>query len=523
MNVHSKIDVPSTEVVWRPIPGTSQELALDSRAAHTLYCGSRGPGKTDCQLMRFRRNVGRGYGKFWRGIIFDKEYKALDDIISKSNRWFPEFEDGGKFLSSRSDYKWVWPTGEELLFREYKDIKAYMKYHGQEFPFIAFNELTKWATSDCYDKIMSCNRSSFTPEKDNPELPPIPLEVFSTTNSSGPGHAWVKERFIDPAPYGKVVRKEIEVFDPQTKKEVIVTRTQVSIFGSYKENPYLDPAYVASLSEIEDENLRRSYLLGDWNITAGGALSDLWKSSVHVIPRSVIPASYYVDRSFDWGSTDPHATSWWAEANGEEMKLSDGRIFCPPRGSLIKICEWYGSVHIGKNIELNGQIGKNKGCQMGAADIAEGIKLREDYLVGKKGNIRWVQGTINPGPADNQIRNVNESSTDTLEKMMADRGVRWTASDKSKGTVAMGLQLIRDRLSAAVKHANGESDGPGIYFMDNCRVAINSWPNLPRDELKPDEVDRNSEHHDFDTGRYRVLASNNRIAKSIGSSFPGAR
>lgn len=518
MNAHSKIGHnggPPIEVVWRPIKGTSQELALDSRANHTLYCGSRGPGKTDCQLMRFRRNVGIGYGKFWRGIIFDKEYKALDDIISKSNRWFPEFEDGGKFLSSRSDYKWVWPTGEELLFREYKDIKAYMKYHGQEFPFIGFNELTKWATGECYNKIMSCNRSSFTPEKDNPELPPIPLEVFSTTNSSGPGHAWVKKRFIDVGPYGKVIRKEIEVFDPKTKKETTVVRTQVSIFGSYKENPFLDSGYIAELASIEDENLRASYLLGDWNITAGGALSDLWQSKVHVIPRSVVPASWYVDRSFDWGSTDPHSTSWWAEANGEEIKLADGRIFAPPAGSLIKIAEWYGS--------KDGSYGDNKGSQMGAADIAEGIKLREEYLTGKQGNIKWVEGKIYPGPADNQIRNVMESKTDTLEKMMADRGIRWTKSDKGKGSVAMGLQLIRDRLSAAVKHSVGKSDGPGIYFMDNCRVAISSWPNLPRDELKPDEVDRNSEHHDFDTGRYRVLASNNRAATSIGASFPGAR
>ena len=32
-------------IVWQPIPGTSQEIALDSRCRHTLYSGSRGPGK----------------------------------------------------------------------------------------------------------------------------------------------------------------------------------------------------------------------------------------------------------------------------------------------------------------------------------------------------------------------------------------------------------------------------------------------------------------------------------------------
>jgi len=83
-----------------------------------LYEGTRGPGKTDAQLMAFRKHVGRGYGRFWRGVIFDREYKNLDDLISKSLRWFPQL-DGPKpkFLSSTSDLKWVWETGEELLFR----------------------------------------------------------------------------------------------------------------------------------------------------------------------------------------------------------------------------------------------------------------------------------------------------------------------------------------------------------------------------------------------------------------------
>lgn len=503
---------PPIEIVWRPIEGSSQELALDSRAHHTLFTGSRGPGKTDCQLMRFRRNVGKGYGKFWRGVIFDREYKALDDIISKSQRWFPEFEDGAKFLASRSDYKWVWPTGEELLFREFKDIKAYMKYHGQEFPFIGWNELTKWPTLDCYNKMMSCNRSSFTPEKDGPGLPDIPLEVFSTTNSGGPGHAAVKKRFIDAGPYGKVIKKEVEVFDPKTQALVTVVRSQVAIFGSYRENIYLDASYVAELDAIEDENLRQSYLFGNWDITSGGAISDVWKRSVHVLPRFKVPSNWYVDRSFDWGSTDPFAVSWWAEANGEEVELPDGRIFAPPAGSIIKLAEYYGS--------KDGSFGDNEGSKLGAEEIAQNINYREKYLTGEEGGIAWVSSKINAGPADNQIRNEMEAKTDSIEKMMLKHKVRWTKSDKSKGSVAMGLQLVRDRLSAAIKHSEGKSNSPGLYIMDNCKVALGLWPTLPRDELKPDEVDRNSEKHDFDTLRYRVLDSKSRAAVKIKTTYP---
>src|SRR5690606_12378878 len=126
--------------------------------------GTRGPGKTDAQLMRFRRRVGQGYGRHWRGVIFDREYKNLDDLVSKSMRWFPSFNDKCKFLSSKSDYKWVWPTGEELLFRTVRRAQDYWSYHGQEFPFIGWNELSKYPSDELYEALMSCNRSSFRPE-----------------------------------------------------------------------------------------------------------------------------------------------------------------------------------------------------------------------------------------------------------------------------------------------------------------------------------------------------------------------
>jgi hypothetical protein len=68
-------------------------------------------------LARFRRNVGLGYGSFWRGVIFDTEYKNLTDIITQSKRMYRLFNDGARYLASASELRWVWPTGEELLFR----------------------------------------------------------------------------------------------------------------------------------------------------------------------------------------------------------------------------------------------------------------------------------------------------------------------------------------------------------------------------------------------------------------------
>lgn len=494
---------------WAPIPNSSQEFALDTRADETLYHGARGPGKTDCQLMRFYRRVGQGYGQFWRGVIFDREYKNLDDLVSKSKRWFYDFDDGANFLSSSRDYKWVWPTGEELLFRAAEKEDDYWRFHGQEFPFIGWNELCKYPNGKLYDMMMSCNRSSFTVAKDAPgtELPPIPLEVFSTTNPYGPGHTWVKRRFIDPAPSGVTQRIEVEIFNPQTQREEVVTKTRVAIFGSYRENIYLDPKYIANLASERDENKRKAWLKGSWDIVAGGALDDVWKPNIHIIPRFVVPTSWRIDRSFDWGSTHPACCVWFAESDGTEAKLPNGDVFCPKPHSIVGISELY----------FHDPAETNVGLKLPATKIAEDIRDHEIQLFYEG----WIPQQPMPGPADNQIRNVVMSDIDTIETQMGKIGVRWTLSDKSPGSRATGLQLVRDHLQHATDHkTTGDSKGPGLYVTANCRMVIATVPILPRDPDKPDDVDTHAEDHPYDCIRYRVLAGHNRYATSFRFLFP---
>jgi hypothetical protein len=460
--------------------------------------------------MRFRRRVGIGYGQYWRGVIFDREFKNLSDLVNQSKREFKRFNDGAKFLASAQEYKWVWPTGEELLFRHVKKLEDYDDFHGHEYPFLGWNELTKYPTPDLYEKFMSCNRSSFVPALHAPFIdekagirmvvPEIPLEVFSTTNSNGPGHNWVKRRFIDIAGHGEIVYKHSEVFDPRSQTEVIVTKTQVAIFGSWRENIYLAKEYIAELDSITDENLRKAWLLGSWDVVSGGAFDDVWKNDIHIVNRFVVPKDWHINRSFDWGSTHPFAVHWWAEADGTEATMPDGTIFCPAAGSLIAIAEWYGCK----------EIGLNKGIKMSAGDIAIGIIEREISLM-QEG---WILTQPRSGPADNQIDQVREVDVDTIAKKMRDKGVIWTVSDKSPGSRIIGLQLMRDRLESAVRR-----EGAGIYFTRNCKATLDILPSLERDIDKPDDIDTDSEDHIWDSIRYRVLTSSNRYATKISTSF----
>lgn len=477
---------------------------------------------TDAQLMRFRRYVGLGYGAFWRGIIFDMQYKNLDDIVSKSKRWFPEFFDGAKFKNSTADYKWVWPTGEELLIRVAEKEADYNNYHGQEFPFIGWNELTKYPDSKLYDLMMSCNRSSFVPEErpvnqygqpyeGKPDeqkiiLPEIPLQTFSTCNPHGRGHNWVKKKFINKSKMGQIHKTSIRVFNPRTQQKEDVVKTQCHIFGSYRENKYLSPTYVAELESIDDPNKREAWLKGNWDITAGGMFDDLWRTDVHVVKPFDIPHSWKINRSFDWGSSAPFSVGWWAESDGSDVRLANGKLMSTVRGDLFRISEWYGTS--GK---------PNEGLRMLATDVAKGIRERELKLP--------FGDRVQSGPADNSIFDVQDGNSIAVNMMKTVRingvkysGVQWLRSDKSAGSRKAGWELCRARLKAALPVKLGVREQPGLFVFDNCEHFIDLFPILPRDEKDLDDVDTKTEDHIGDEVRYRVLGSNRGMVsgKTVG-------
>lgn len=502
-------------IVWEPLPG-SQTLALTCPAQIIVFHGTRGPGKTDAQLMRFRRNVGQGFGKFWRGIIFDREYKNLDDLVAKSQRWFPEFKDGAKFHASKADYKWSWPTGEELFFRAIKKDSDYWGYHGQEFPFIGWNELTKYPNDNLFDAMMSCNRSSYLPpnhlvesgdyDEDGEMIMMVPedmpLEVFATCNPHGVGHNWVKARFISPGRPCEIQRKFVNVFNPRTQRREEIEKTQVHIFGSYRENVYLNPEYIAELETITDPNKRRAWLMGDWDVMAGGMFDEEWDSQQHILEPFAIPTSWKVDRSFDWGSSKPFSVGWWAESDGTEYINKEGRRIQTIRGDTFRIREWYGTS--GK---------ANTGLRMLAEDIASGIVEKE---------INWgLRSRAVPGPADNAIWDEHEGKSVAKSMYLAvnvlgkkHKGITWKRSNKSAGSRILGWEECRKMLANAKRpfiiNADGERvygprEKPGLFCFNHCEHFIKLFPTLPRDEDNPDDVDTESEDHIGDEVRYRIL------------------
>ena len=129
--------------------------------------------------------------------------------------------------------------------------------------------------------------------------------------------------------------------------------------------------------------------------------------------------------------------------------------------------------------------------------------------------MRLINYLPNPGPADNQIREVRQSDEMTIADKMSSQGIHWTSSDKSPGSRIVGLGVVRDMMKAA---KDGLSE-PHIYFFNWCRATISTLTALPMDEDKPEDTSTEGDDHHWDSVRYRALKSCYRYARKIPTKY----
>jgi hypothetical protein len=504
---------PNQKLVWEAQEG-SQRLAMSCPSNTILYHGTRGGGKTDVQIMRFRQTVGRGYGIFWRGLIIDTQLSSLDDIIGKTKKYFLQFNDGAKFLASKGEYKWVWKTGEELLLRAIRSMDDYDKLHGSEFPFIGVNEVSKQPTPVIVDLLSSLNRSSFVPEEnplsDGTILPEIPMCQFYTSNPSGVGRNWLKKRFIDASISGEILKTTVEILNPRTQEVEPITTTQCHIFSTWAENKKLSPKYIVDLYKIKDPAKRRAWLFGDWDAGVdGGMFDDVWDSFVHVVKPFNIPNAGTIDRCFDWGSSAPFSVGWYWTSDGSDIVLANGRLMSTVKGDVFRIGEWYGC----------DPDDTNKGLYMKNEMISKGIIERELKM--------GIYGRVRAGAADNAIWNIQSGISiagDMLKPVRLDdgtirQGVAWARSDKSAGSRVGGWIAVREFLSNSFKPPTGIREKAGLFVFNTCKDFIEIFPTLPRDSKNLDDLDTDSCDHIADELRYKILstATGARFGKTKGA------
>lgn len=358
--------------------------------------------------------------------------------------------------------------------------KDRFKYQGAEIHVLLIDELTHFSEVIYRYLRGRCRVIGLKIPKEFADKFPC---IIAGSNPGGVGHNWVKSTFIDSAKPFEVVR--------QPKSEGGMLRQYIP--ARMDDNPALmlaDPDYGDRLEGLGSPALVKAMREGSWDIVAGGMFDDVWNPDRHILRPFDIPRGWKIDRSFDWGSSRPFSVGWWAEADGTEAVMVDGTRRAFPRGSIIRIGEWYG---------WNGK--PNEGCRMLATEIARGILQREADM--------GIKGRVQSGPADSAIfatENGNCIADDMLRI-----GVRWDAADKSPGSRVNGWELVRKFLKSA---GADRPEYPGMWVFDTCRHFIRTLPVLPRDERKQDDVDSNSEDHVADEVRYRASARNRTVSSA---------
>jgi hypothetical protein len=448
-----------------------QGVAFTTTATEILYGGAAGGGKS--HLMRVAAiawcHAVPGLQVYiFRRTLPDLKLNHLSGPTSLPELLAP-WIDARYVRFNENDHVFKFANGSAIHLCHCQHEKDVRKYQGAEIHVLMIDELTHFSEA-MYRYLRG--RARLGGLKLPPQYAGLFPRVLCGSNPGGIGHNWVKRTYIDFAPEGVIAR--------QAKEEGGMLRQFIR--AMLIDNPTMEGDYQDKLSGLGDPALVKAMLEGDWNIVSGGMFDDLWNARIHVIKPFAIPKNWRIDRSFDWGSSAPFSVGWWAEANGEDVILPDGRRLCFPKGTLFRIAEWYG--WSGKD---------NEGCKMTAATIAKGIKEREKSL--------GFADRVRPGPADTQI--YTKVNANCIADDMAAEKVTWTMADKGPGSRVNGCEIVRQRLEASLAVP---MEKPGLFVFESCRHFVRTVPVLPRAANNNDDVDSDAEDHVFDETRYRVTA-----------------
>ncbi len=273
-----------------------QALFMESEAFETLFGGAAGGGKS--------------YGQLVDALVYALQYEKSKQIIFR--RTFPDLERSiirtslelypRKIASyNNSKHVWTFDNGSIIDFGYIDNENDVYQYQSAEYDVIRFDELTHFTEYMYTYMISRCRGANGYPKR-----------IKSSTNPGGVGHVWVKERFVDIGPSGKIHECRLETGE-------ITTRLFIPSFVT--DNKFLmksDPEYIKRLDALPEKE-RKALKEGNWDIFDGQYFKD-FDRSVHVIEPFDIPDNWDRYRTLDYG-LDMLACYWIAIA-------PDGREYC---------------------------------------------------------------------------------------------------------------------------------------------------------------------------------------------------
>jgi len=407
-----------------------------------LYGGSRGGGKSFGlrSIMLKRRFQYPGS----IGYIFRKTFPELEaNHISPLFEQYPTlkkfYNEGKKTLRL--------PNGSQLRFAFCESKKDLAKFQGREIHDLAIEECGDWPYEH-YELLRASNRSS---------LAHIKPRTILTANPGGVGHKWLKRLFIE---------RRFE--PPENPDDYAFISARVS------DNPALakaDPQYASRLASIKNETLRRAWLYGDWDVSAGQFFDELSRE-VHMVKPFTIPPHWQWFGSYDYGYNHPASWGFWV---------------CDEDGNIYRVKE---IVQAKLRIDQQANL-VNEYLQ----SMIKTNQKKDKSIVFWAGHDCWANKKAgDPTIAEDFSRH---------EIFMKRANI-----DRKQGASQVRMYLAHDKLP------NGKRQGPRVFYFDTCEIGFDCLsrmthnPDDTEDILKVDSVDGDPFTGDdsYDEARYGIMS-----------------
>lgn len=290
MGAPARLDLSQGEIAWQPQPGPQTAL-LACPVGDVLFGGARGGGKSDALIGDWLSHADL-WGHHARGIFFRRTNPELEEVEARMRALYPLL--GATFKVGRRT--WYFPNGATQKLRHLDRDEDASHYQGHQYTHISVDESGAFPRPDPIDKVRATLRSAAG----------VTCVLRLAANPGGPGHAWLKQRYIDPAP------PMVPHFDAMTET------WRVFIPSKLQDNRILtesDPSYMQRLKASGPPWLVQAWLHGDWNATPeGGIIKSAWFRRYGTPPAEFIR----IVQSWDTAQkekqvNDPSACTTWGE------------------------------------------------------------------------------------------------------------------------------------------------------------------------------------------------------------------
>lgn len=439
-----------SSAVWSPQPRQAEFMRRFEDEA--LYGGAAGGGKSDALVCEALRQV---HIPYYKALILRKTFPQLAELIDKTLNYYPRAFPRARYNEQK--HVWTFPSGAKVVFGSMQYTKDRIKYQGQAYDFIGFDELTHFLYDE-YSYLFSRNR---------PNGPGTRVYTRATANPGGVGHGWVKERFITAAKPMTTVWEDVDIVFPDRHTERR-RKSRIFVPSSVFDNPALlrnDPDYITRLASMPEAE-RKALLYGDWDTFSGQVFTE-WRNDsghygdrvgTHVINPFRVPDSWSIWCGLDWGYSRPFSVGWYAVDHERR---------------LYRIREYYGCTGT-----------PNQGVKMEPTEVAREMKRIEAEDPNLKG--RRISRVGDPAIW-------GSDGTESIGALMERERVYF---DKGNHARIDGKMQVHHRLTF------DEAGTPMLYVFSTCRHFIRTVPNLVYSEKNVEDIDTDGEDHIYDELRY---------------------